>query len=86
MNLQQIPRSNIQIKPIFKAPSASERIENIIDKLILNPYDSLETVNGWVKVKDLNIGDKIKDEESSQLLVISNIKEKNNQYTVWFKN
>lgn len=60
-NLQQLPRSDISIKPMFRATPSYEKEIEFEDSIILNMYEEIETDNGWVKVKDLKVGDKIKD-------------------------
>ena len=85
MNLQQIPRSNLEIKPMFKTPSASEKIEEVENKIILNPYDSIKIKGkGWVHARELVLEDEIIEEESSQSLKILKLEEKSNQYIIWF--
>lgn len=52
-NMQQIPRANIEIKPMFKAPNSSIEEVDVDSILYLNYYDEVETLNGWVKAKDI---------------------------------
>lgn len=85
MNLQQIPRANLEIKPMFKTPSASEKIEEIEDELKLNPYDSIETTNGWIKAKQLKVGDEILEEETQNLLIIEKISMKDTSFIIKFR-
>lgn len=69
--MQQIPRSNVEIKPMFKATNASEFTETFNDNLVINPWNQVETLDGWRKAKDLKVGDTIICEDTS--LTIKNI-------------
>ena len=70
--MQQIPRSNIEIKPMFRATPASEFVIDIVDILELEPYDEINTLEGWKKSKDITLNDIIIDEENNKYSV-SNI-------------
>lgn len=65
-NLQQIPRSNIEIKPMFRATMASEYIKETTNILTLTPYESIFTNNGYKKAKDLNVLDVLIDEDNNK--------------------
>ena len=62
--MQQIPRSNIEVKPLFRAPIASEYEKEFDTQLELNLYDEVETKRGWVKVKDLILSDVLMGENN----------------------
>lgn len=55
--MQQIPRSNIEVKPLFRAPTASEYEKEFESQIELGLYDEVETKRGWIKAKDLNPSD-----------------------------
>lgn len=74
-NLQNIPSHVKDIRGMFKA-KCPIREESFDEELIVNTCDELESINGWVSVKSLHIGDQIKSEDG--LLTISNIKYKDN--------
>ena len=67
--MQQIPRSNIEIKPLFRAPMASEYKKEFENSLELNLYDKVETQRGWVYAKDLTDKDILIDEDNNNLLI-----------------
>lgn len=69
-NLQQIPRANVQIKPIFKAPEKSERIEEVKSKLSLFKYEMINTNKGWVKSEGLTLEDILIDEENNLIPIL----------------
>ena len=62
--MQQIPRSNIEVKPMFRAPVAKEYSKEFENKLELNLYDEVETQRGWVKAKDLILSDVLIEENN----------------------
>lgn len=70
-NLQNIPRSDIKIKPMFRAPKASETIKEFDNIIDLDLYDEVETQNGWVKAKDLNFQDHLMLEDNKKGLIKS---------------
>lgn len=57
--MQNIPRSDISIKPMFRAPKASEIVKEFDTSIALNMYDEVETQQGWVKAKELKIQDSL---------------------------
>ena len=73
-NLQNIPRSDISIKPMFRAPKASEIVKEFDNSITLNMYDEVETQQGWVKAKELKVQDSLLLEDG----VIGIIKDINN--------
>lgn len=62
--MQQIPRSNIEVKPLFRAPIASEYIKEFENQIELGLYDEVETKRGWIKAKDLIPSDMLIDENT----------------------
>lgn len=74
-NLQQIPRANIQIKPMFMVPPEAEKIIDIEDKLDLFKYETVNTNRGWIRAEELNLRDYIITEDNERLY-IENIEDK----------
>ena len=70
-NLQQIPRSNIEIKPMFRATPASEKIIETSNILELEPYDEINTLEGWKKFKNISLNDILIDEENNMYPIIN---------------
>lgn len=56
---------------MFRAPKGHEEIKDIIDQIVLKPYDEIKTQRGWVKAKDLDFNDLIKTEDNSIIKIIS---------------
>lgn len=81
--MQQIPRSSLDIKPMFVAPKEKEEIIDVLDKITLKYDDELETLEGWKKAKILNIGDIIKGEDHN--IIINNIEKKLNTICISIK-
>ena len=57
---------------MFRATPASEKIIETFDILELEPYDEINTLEGWKKSKDITLNDIIIDEENNKYSV-SNI-------------
>lgn len=70
-NLQNIPRSDIKIKPMFRAPKASETIKEFDNIIDLDLYDEVETQNGWVKAKNLKVKDSLILEDNKKGIIKS---------------
>lgn len=77
-NLQQIPRANIEIKPMFRAPISQIKEIEFDSQLELSPYEEIETDKGWVKAKDLKLNHCIIDCNK----IIKNIYNKNNKIII----
>lgn len=71
-NLQQLPRSDITVKPMFRATPASQKEIEFENSISLSPYDEVETLNGWKKVKELQIGDII---DNTPIINITKLKD-----------
>ena len=68
--MQQIPRANVQIKPLFKAPEASEKIEEVENTLSLFKYEEVNTDRGWIKSEYLTLEDILIDEENNLIPIL----------------
>lgn len=70
-NLQQIPRANIEIKPMFRAPISSNYIIEATNYIELGPQEEINVKNiGWKKIKDLKIEDFILDEDNNEYKIL----------------
>lgn len=69
--MQQIPRSNIEVKPLFRAPTASEYIKEFDNRIELGLYDEVETQNGCVKAKNLKVKDSLILEDNKKGIIKS---------------
>ena len=81
-NMQQIPSHLKEIRMMFKACS-KENIIELSDNFYEVPYtDEVETIEGWKKVKELVVGDKIINSEN-EYDTIKNIINKDNNYLLY---
>ena len=54
---------------MFRATPASEFVIDIADTLKLEPYDEINTLEGWKKSKDIALNDIIIDEENNKYFI-----------------
>ena len=54
---------------MFRATPASEFVIDIVDTLELEPYDEINTLEGWKKSKDITLNDIIIDEENNKYFI-----------------
>lgn len=68
INIQNIPSRNAEIRLLFKATEDTHKVEINEDYYEVPEYDQVETSNGWIRVKDLKIGDIVIGEETKDVV------------------
>lgn len=83
-NLQQLPRSDITIKPMFRATPSYEKELEFDSQLELSPYDEIEIDCGvWIKAKNLTKENHLILEDGTKI-IINSLQLSGDKITVYF--
>ena len=68
-NLQQVPSHAKNIRMLFTADTEYRKVELSEDYFVVPASDEVETVNGWKYARDLVVGDRLKGEDTDEIIV-----------------
>lgn len=71
-NLQNIPSNNRELRMLFKASDVyNSATASEDDKFIISKWDEVETLNGWVSINSVAVGDILIDSDNNYVKVTS---------------
>ena len=68
-NLQQVPSHAKNIRMLFTADTTYRKVEITDDCFVVPSSDEVETVSGWKYARDLVVGDRLKGEDTDEVIV-----------------
>ena len=68
-NLQQVPSHAKNIRMLFTADTEYRKVELSDDYFVVPASDEVETINGWKYARDLVVGDRLKGEDTDEIIV-----------------
>lgn len=68
-NLQQVPSHAKNIRMLFTADTTYKKVEITDECFVVPASDEVETVNGWKYARDLVVGDRLKSEDTDEIIV-----------------
>lgn len=68
-NLQQVPSHAKNIRMLFTADTTYRKVEISDDCFVVPASDEVETVTGWKYARDLVVGDRLRGEDTDEIII-----------------